>query len=492
MEKLNKSLLQSGSLAQGIERGTPPTQVKILQFGEGNFLRAFIDFFVDELNEKANWNGGIVAVQPIAQGLTDMINDQAGLYTVYLRGLENNQKTTRKRLITSLTECINPYATFDAYLAQAHNPALSVVISNTTEAGITYVANDTLAMTPPMGFPAKITQLLHARFTHFKGDKDKGLVFIPCELIDNSGDKLKEIVLQHAKDWQLSAEFTDWINEANYFANTLVDRIVTGYPKDEITAIHEELGYKDDLVVTAEIFHFLVLEGKAHELDILKARFPLHQVSDSIIWTTDATPYKHRKVRILNGGHTMSVLAAYLHGKDTVGEMMDDPLFQDFLKKGIYEEVIPTLDLDKKDLEDFAASIFDRFANPFIKHYLLSISLNSVAKFKARVLPTLLTYVDRKGALPSVITFSLAALIAFYKGGSRQVDGTAYEVSDDPEIVGFFAKGWAAGDIPKLVENTLANESFWGQDLNQVKGLTEAITNHLQIIETQGILKEGL
>ncbi|MCL1996796.1 MAG: tagaturonate reductase [Defluviitaleaceae bacterium] len=456
----------------------PPTE-KIMQYGEGNFLRAFIDFFVDQANEKGLINGSIVAVQPIAQGMGKMINDQNGLYTVVLRGLENKKEVTEKRLVTALNRCINPYEEYDLYMENVKNPQLRIIISNTTEAGITYIEGDTLEDKPPASFPAKVTQFLYRRFTHFNGDATKGFIFVACELIDNSGSKLKEIVLQYAKTWGLEADFIDWINNANYFVNTLVDRIVTGYPKDEAEQLWEELGYKDNLLATAEIFHFFVLEGEEKNLELLKEEFPLQKISKSIIWTSDATPYKQRKVRLLNGGHTMSVLAAHLCGKETVGEMMQDPVLSEYLRQGMYNEVIPTLDLSKEDLVSFADSVFDRFSNPFIKHYLLSIALNSVSKYKARVLPTLLEYQKRKGELPKNITFSLAALIVFYKGD---------KANDDTDIIDFFKNVWQETNIETVTQKVLANESFWGLDLNNVPHLTKTTTENITNIINNGMV----
>ena len=455
-----------------------PTTEKILQFGEGNFLRAFIDYFIDEANEKGIMDSGIVAVQPIPQGLGNMINEQDGIYTVILRGLENKKEVTLKRTVTALMRCINPYEHYDSYIENVKNPDLRIIISNTTEAGITYLESDTLEAKPPICFPAKITQFLYKRYLHFNGDSAKGFIFVPCELIDNSGTKLKEIVLKYASDWKLGDDFINWINSSNYFTNTLVDRIVTGYPKDEAEKIWQEIGQRDNLITTAEIFHFFVLEGEEGALDLLKEEFPLQKVSPNIIWTTDATPYKQRKVRLLNGGHTMSVLAAFLYGKETVGEMMEDPILVEYLRKGMYEEVIPTLSLSKENLVSFADSVLDRFSNPFIKHYLLSIALNSVSKYKARVLPSLLEYQKQKNELPKIITFSLAALIAFYKGS---------EAKDDADILEFFKEVWQENDPKTIAEKVLEKEEFWGQDLNKVSGLTEAITENLEDIINNGM-----
>ena len=424
MEKLNNNFLNSqGQNLKALEIGFPITNKpeKILQFGEGNFLRAFVDFFIDELNEKNLFDGSVVVVQPIGEDttLTDMINAQDSNYTVLLRGLENGQPVNRTRIVTSLSRVLNLYRDFNEYMNTMKNPDLRFIVSNTTEAGIVYVQTDMpseTALTPPDSFPAKVTSLLWQRFNHFNGAKDKGFIFIPCELIDNNGTNLKEIVLRHAKEWHLPQEFINWVNENNHFTNTLVDRIVTGYPKDEIESITNTLGYKDDLVVTGEIFHFFAIEATKEATKEINAVLPFSKAGQQVVLTEDATPYKLRKVRILNGAHTMSVLAARLSGKETVGEMMDSQVFNDYLRKGIYEEIIPVLTgVSQEELTTFADSVFDRFKNPHIKHYLLSIALNSVSKFKARVLPTILEYYNKNKSLPPTLTFSFAALIALQR-----------------------------------------------------------------------------
>jgi len=471
----------------GLQTNTPEMPERVLQFGEGNFLRAFIDYFIDELNEKDLFCGKIAIVQPIAHGMADMVNAQDGNYTAVLRGLEDGQPVDRRRIITAVSRAINPYTQFETYMATMQNPHLRFIISNTTEAGIAYAETDKLDDKPQASFPGKVAAMLYERYKIFNGDPTKGFVFIPCELIDNNGDNLKEIVLRHAANWHLPQEFIQWVETANEFSNTLVDRIVTGYPKDELSALQQEQGYKDDLLVTGEIFHFFAIEARKEWTKVLEESLPFPQIGLNAVFTEDVTPYKLRKVRILNGAHTMSVLSAFLAGKNTVGEMMDDPKMKAYLHDGIYNEIIPTLDLDKSDLESFAASVFDRFANPHIKHFLLSISLNSVAKFKARVLPSILEYHKRMGKLPQNLTFSFAALIAFYKGteirdnaliGVR--DGEEYKIMDDMPVLEFFKNQWQSGDIKTVVENTCANTAFWDVDLNQLPGFAEKVTEHVK------------
>lgn len=364
---------------------------KVLQFGEGNFLRAFVDHFIDQLNEQKLFDGSIVIVQPIAKGLVDKLNAQNSQYTVLLR----DANTVDKRLITSVSRGINPYTNFNEYLECAKNPDLCYVFSNTTEAGIAFVEDDKLEDKPPSSFPAKVTVFLYERYKHCK----KGLVFVPCELIDNNGTMLKKYILQYAQKWKLPTDFINWIENENHFTNTLVDRIVSGHPKDE--------AHDDKMLVAAETFQFFAIEAA----EDLFEELPLHKVG--AILTNDVNPYKTRKVRILNGAHTMSNAAAILCGKQTVGEMMDDPLFVEFLRKGIFNEIIPTLDLDLKDLENFAESVLERFANPYIKHFLKDISLNSESKFEVRVLPSIIEYHKRAGQLPILLTLSYAALVKF-------------------------------------------------------------------------------
>ncbi|MHB8131018.1 MAG: tagaturonate reductase, partial [Mobilitalea sp.] len=335
---------------------------KIIQFGEGNFLRAFADWMINNANASGDYKGSIVLSQPIANGLADMINDQDGIYTLAMRGIEDGQAVEKIEPITSVSRCINPYANYEELLEIARSNDLEVVISNTTEAGITYKEGDQVTDTPPTSFPAKVTVFLYERFKAFRGAMDKGLLFLPVELIDRNGDNLKKIVLQYSTEWELGDAFIEWIEKANKFTNTLVDRIVTGYPKDQIEYFEEKLGYKDNVIVTSEVFNLWVIEGKKEWADIL----PIHKNIAKVIWTDDVTPYKMRKVRILNGGHTSTVLAAYLAGHNFVGDFMKDDVFKSFLDKVVYDEVIPTLDLPKEELIDFASSVGDRFANPYI------------------------------------------------------------------------------------------------------------------------------
>lgn len=464
---------------------------KILQFGEGNFLRAFTDWMINKANENEVYKGSIVLCQPIAPGLADLINNQDGVYTLAMRGIENGNAVEKIEKITSVSRCINPYNDYNALMEIARSNDLEVVISNTTEAGITYKAGDKLTDTPPSSFPAKVTALLYERYKAFNGDTTKGLLFLPVELIDNNGAELKRIVLQYANEWELGNEFISWIETANKFTSTLVDRIVTGYPKDQIDYFEEKLGYKDNIIVTSELFNLWVIEGKKEWSNIL----PIHKTDANVIWTEDVKPYKKRKVRILNGAHTSTVLAAYLAGHNIVLDFMNDSTFKKFLDKIIYDEIIPTLDLPKEELESFAAAVSDRFSNPYIKHKLLDISLNSCSKFNARCMPSLLGYIDTTNEIPKCLSFSLAAFIKFYQGEmtesgyiGKRADGTTYQIKDSEEVLNFFNNVWKNKNFDEIATAVLKNTDFWsGKDLTEVSGLKETVKSYLEAMETTSI-----
>lgn len=464
---------------------------KVLQFGEGNFLRAFVDWMIDKANRDGIYRGSIVLCQPIAQGLKDMINAQDGVYTLAMRGAENGQPVENIEVITSVSRCINPYENYEDLMEIARSADLEVVVSNTTEAGIAYHEEDRLTDRPPVSFPAKVTAFLYERYKAFNGDPQKGLLFLPVELIDNNGAELKRIVLKYAEEWKLGQDFISWVSTANEFTSTLVDRIVTGYPRDEVSYFEEKLGYKDNIIDTSELFNLWVIEGDKKWAD----KLPVHKTDANVIWTDDVKPYKKRKVRILNGAHTSTVLAAYLAGFNIVGDFMKDDTVRTFMNDVIYKEVIPTLDLPKEELESFAAAVNDRFANPYIKHNLLDIALNSCSKFNARCLPSLLGYVEEKGELPKCLTFSLAAFIKFYQGewkdgvytGTRK-DGTQYPLRDDEAVIRFFADTWAENDAEKTAESVLSNKDFWsGKDLTEVPGLKDAVAGYLKEMDKKEI-----
>jgi tagaturonate reductase len=470
--------------------------VRILQFGEGNFLRAFVDWHIDILNEKTDFNGNVVMVQPLAEGMGAFINQQKGLYTTVLRGIHDGGPVVDYRIVTSVKECLNPYlrAEYRRYLDYAGLDTLRFVISNTTEAGISFRTGDAYTDEPPLSFPAKVTQFLHKRFIAFDGDNGKGLVFIPCELIAANGDNLKRIVLQYAADWKLGDAFIAWVEHACDFCCTLVDRIVPGFPKQEAVGICEDLGYKDDLLDAAEIFQLWVIECHNEKCGY-EDELPLNRAGLDVVWTNDQRFYRTRKVRILNGAHTLFVLAGFLYGHDEVGQCMNDPVMLEFISKGLFDEIIPSMDGDADMLRQYARDVLDRFSNPYIKHLLHSISLNSVSKFKTRDLPSILGYEAVFGKAPKILSFSIASLIAFYHGNgiaNRQMtgkrDGIDYPICDDESILRFFEDLHARTDDPRmLAHETLARSDFWGQDLSRLPGLEDAVTASLADIQTKGI-----
>ena len=465
---------------------------KVMQFGEGNFLRAFVDDFFDIANEKCGWNGKVVLVQPIAQGLTDLINAQEGLYTLYLRGSEKGVKVDDKRVISCVSRCLNPYGNWDKVLELARSEELEIVVSNTTEAGIVHESESKFDQAPPISFPAKLTRVLYERFTA----KQKGLIILSCELIDNNGRELQKCVNQYIDDWGLSDEFKAWVNGENIFCSTLVDRIVPGRIRDaeEVKRLAEINGYDDPLTDVGEVFGFWAIEGPAE----LNDRLPFKKAGVPVEVVPDVTPYKKRKVRILNGAHTGFVLGAYLAGFDIVRDCMNDDTVRGFMNKMLYEEVIPTLPLDKQDCENFASAVQDRFNNPFVNHELMSISLNSTSKWRARNMPTFLDYVEQKKELPKCLTMSLAAYIAFYSNDIQELNdkglvcrrpkGNDYVISDDRWALEFY---WEhrADSAEALVHAVLTNEQMWGQDLTAVEGLEEAVVRGLKTIRTDGALE---
>ncbi|WP_243473806.1 tagaturonate reductase [Winogradskyella sp. MH6] len=472
--KLNRSNL-------GLEERLP---IKVIQFGEGNFLRAFVDYAIQQLNKSADFNAGVAVVQPIDRGMVDMLNDQDGLYTLFLKGIQKGEEIQTKELITNIVKGINPYADFQQYLDLAKEEELQFIISNTTEAGIAYVESDTMEMQPPSSFPAKLTMLLHKRFQHFNGASDKALTIIPCELINYNSDTLKEIILKYCADWNLEEGFKTWLTEHCSFHNTLVDRIVPGYPKDQIEEYNAQLDYKDNLIVSAETFLLWVIEGG----DDLKAKLPFDKTDLDVKIVKDMQPYRTRKVRILNGAHTSMVPFSLLYGNETVKETVDNEFTGAFVNSAIFDEINHVLPMDKAELDSFAEEILDRFRNPFIKHKLADIALNSISKFKVRVLPSLLEYNEKFQKLPAHLTFAFACLIRFYKG---EWHGKALPIKDSEDIVNAFKTIWASNDYKSVASATLEKTDFWGEDLTKVNNLVETIEVALEEIDANGV-EQGL
>lgn len=487
MEKLSYELLRKQGYQGYLLEDAPE---RVLQFGEGNFLRAFVDYWFDMSNEKAGWNGKCVLVQPIAPGLAKLINEQQGLYTLYLRGRENGEKVDRKRVISSVSRCLNPYekADYDAMMEVAVSDDLEYIVSNTTEAGIVYDPACQKDDCPPSSFPAKLTQVLYKRWQAGK----KPLVILSCELIDNNGRELEKCVGQYIEQWGLEADFKAWCGECT-FCSTLVDRIVPGRIKDadEAARLEQENGYHDELIDVGEVFGVWNIEGP----EWLEDKLPFKKAGLNCPVVPDVTPYKKRKVRILNGAHTGFVLGAYLAGFDIVRDCMQDDVLRGFMNKMLYEEVIPTLPLDKADLENFAAAVQDRFNNPFVDHELMSISLNSTSKWHARNMPSFLEYIEKEGKLPPCLTMSFAAYIAFFSNDvqeltdaglvCRRPKGNTYTCSDDRWALEFY---WEHRNdsVEELVHAVMKNEQMWGRDMTEIAGFEDAVVRGLHMIREQG------
>ena len=423
----------------------------VIQFGEGNFLRGFFDYFLDVMNKKGLYEGKAVVIQPRVGGKCAMLSAQDGKYNLYLKGIENGEIKREHQFIEAISRCIDPYKSFEEYISLADDPDFRFIVSNTTEAGIAFDETCRFDDKPCKSFPGKLTQLLYRRYK--KGLC--GFIILPCELIDNNGTELKKCVLQYAELWKLEAGFTDWLDKENQFVNTLVDRIVTGYPYDETADLHPD----DKFLDTAEIFHLWVIEG-----DFLD-ELPLKKAGFNVIWTDDAKPYKKIKVRILNGAHTSLVAGALLSGIETVGEAMNDDVISAFLNKCMKEEILPTIG-ENEESTSFANSVFDRFRNPFIAHKWRSIALNSVSKFSVRVLPTVLEYKEKNGIYPKHLTLSLANLIYFYK----------YDMPEDAESVVETMKNNSIAEI-------LADSSLWQTDLSE---MAETVTEYYNRIDALG------
>ncbi|KAK8889497.1 hypothetical protein M9Y10_034245 [Tritrichomonas musculus] len=465
--------------------------IKVLQFGEGNFLRGFADYMIDIANEKGVFNGDIVMIKPREHGNLDRFHAQECQYTVSLRGIINGKATIKNRIITSVTDVVSAHKEYEKYSSFSHIDSLRYIISNTTEAGIIFDENDKFEMTPPISFPAKLAKFLYERYKYFNGSIDKGLIILPVELIDDNGLHLKECILKHSLNWKLEKEFQKWLDEACIFCSTLVDRIITGYPKEDIETLWNEWGYRDELVVAGEPYALWIIECPKD----IKNEFCLDKADLPVIYTDNLKPYKQRKVRILNGAHTSFVLASYLSGNNIVLESMKDKTIFNFIHQTIFDEVIPTLTLPRKDLVEFANDVIERFNNPYVKHELLSISLNSMAKWKARCLPTFIDYIKLNNSLPKHLSFSLAALIQFYKGdeirdkaliGHR--NGKEYLIKDDLNVLKFFAENSKKAPS-ELVKSFLSNNDFFGRDLTEIDGLADLITRYLKNINDKGMRK---
>lgn len=482
MERLNRRI--------AAEKGSVQKHpVRVLQFGEGNFLRGFVDVMLDIANEKGLFDGSVAIVKPIAAGSLAAFREQDGVYTVSLRGRENGETRVENRIVTCISDTVDVVNEYEAYAAYAGCETLRFVVSNTTEAGIVFEEEDQLSDMPPKTYPAKLTKLLYERFRYFRGAADKGLIVLPCELIENNGGTLKQCVKQYGVLWRLGTAFEKWLDESCIFCSTLVDRIVTGYPKEEAQSLWSSFGYEDRLLDTGELFALWVIESEKE----IRGELPLAEAGLPVIFTENQKPYRERKVRILNGAHTSFVLASYLAGNDFVGQSMQDETVRRFMTDTVFDEIIPTLSLPREDCEQFAGAVIERFENPFIKHALLDISLNSVSKWKARCKDSLTGYIRRFHTLPKHLVFSLAALLCFYSSdkeeegallGRRGTD--TYRIRDNAEVLAFFKK-YCGCRTEEFVQRALSEKEFWGEDMTAYAGLAEAVCGYVTKIREDGM-----
>jgi len=467
-------------------------KIKIMQFGEGNFLRAFVDWIINSMNKANVYDGGVVVVQPMSFGRCKELAEADGLYTLYLQGLQDGKAVRDHEVIKCLQDFVNPFEDYNKYLDYALSDDLEIVISNTTEAGIAFDPNDTDFTKCPNSYPGKLLAFLKKRYEAGK----KGLYIIPCELIDYNGKALREVLIKLAKHNNMDEAFISWIETANKFYNTLVDRIVPGYPRNEATEFQLNLGYQDQNMVVGEIFHLWCIDAQSVEdkaqakanLEELNALFPCDKAGLNVLFVDSIVPYKQRKVKILNGSHTTLVPVSYLAGIDTVRETIEDAELGKFVKEFIFDEVIPTIDIPHDQMVAYSNSVLERYMNPYVRHELMSIALNSCSKYKERVLPSVLQYIERKGQLPKHALFSLAALMTFYKG-ERVINGTPIALADDPKHIDNFKALWAEYDgtkagAKKLVTKVLGWADHWGKDLNTVAGVTEFVTEALYAQQT--------
>ena len=482
---------------KALNKLTAPKSVapeKIIQFGEGNFLRAFVDWIIWNMNKKTNFNASVVVVQPIERGMVEWLNGQDCLYHVNLQGRQDGKPVDQLDRIDVISRALNPYSQNAAFMALAEQPEIRFVISNTTEAGITFDPSCKFTDAPASSYPGKLTQLLYRRFKTFNGDPKKGLILMPCELIFLNGHHLKECIEQYIELWKDDfgkdyEKFKNWFLKYNYVCATLVDRIVPGFPRKDIAKLQKRAGYADNLMVQAEIFHLWVIEKPTNmSISALRKEFPADQAGLHVLIADSEKPYHERKVTLLNGPHTVLSPVAYLSGVNIVRDACQHEVIGKYIHKVQFDELMQTLDLPMDELEKFAGDVLERFDNPFVDHQVTSIMLNSFPKFQARDLPGVKTYLERKGELPKGLVFGLAAIITYYKGGKR-FDGADITPNDDPKIMQLLADLWATGDTQKVVDGVLAADFIWQEDLNKVAGLNALVKQYLDLIQEVGMLE---
>ena len=470
MKPLNKTTVEK-----------PVYPVKIMQFGEGNFLRAFVDWMIDKANNDGIMNHGIALVQPIGGGevVKQIFQKQDNLYHVYLEGIKDKQPVKEVALIKSITDIINPYTEYKKYEELFLNEGLELIFSNTTEAGIRYEEGDDLNAEPPKSFPAKMTALLHKRYRKFNGDAAKGLQIVCCELIEDNGSTLREFVIRHAQANNLGEDFVNWVKSANHFYDTLVDRIVPGFPKETINEIQEEIGFEDNLVVKGEYFHVWAIGGDSS----IKEKLPLDKAGLNVLFMDDIRPFRAKKVRVLNGAHTAMVPLALQLGCETVMDAFNTPEVEQFINRMVAEEVLPGIGEDPEELKAFAAKILERFYNPYLKHYLKDISLNSLSKWETRDFPTVADNYNKLGKQAKLTTFSLAALLVLYSGQSE----VGFTPNDTSEFVQFIQSTFNKEDIKGWVNGIINNDKIWTAPLKDLPGFADEVAVAVEAILSKGM-----
>ena len=482
-----------------MEEGGLDYPERVLQIGEGRFLRGFADWIIHQLNQMGIFQGRVVVVAPRPSGSENvrMLNRQDGLFTVGLQGIEDGQTVNRREIVTSVSRALDPGQNWESFLACAEDPKIAVIISNTTEAGIAYESESYIAGQCPKAFPAKIAAYLYHRYRHFSGALEAGVTVLPTELIHHNGDALRALVQRYAEDWSLPSAFIDWLAEANDFCNTLVDRIVTGFPPDiDRGQVFAELGYEDAFYTVAEPFYLWAIEAGAR----LQALWPGARLPRGVRFVEDVTPYERIKVRILNGAHTAMYPLAWLSKVPTVAEGMNDAILGPFVERLVLEEVIPAVadpalkprdgldggPFSPSQLREYAATTFERFRNPFLRHQIASLGLNNRAKIRARILPSLVDYAARFGEAPPKLAFSLAA--------HWLVERCQATDSAEDDIEAAMKKVQAAWDHTALaagVESWLGPDAEWGEDLSAIPDLGKRMVENIRAIWKHGV-KEAM
>lgn len=462
---------------------------KVLQFGCGVFLRGLPDYFIDKANRQGIFNGRIVAVKSTTQGDASFFHKQDGLYTLCIRDQKNGEKFEENIINSSISRVLNATEQWNEVLDCAHSREIQIIISNTTEVGIQLVAED-IRQHPPKSYPAKLLAFLYERFNAFGGSAHSGMVMVPAELVSNNGKKLEAIVLELAHLNGLEEEFLEWLENHNHFCNSLVDRIVAGKPGDEfLTSVEEELGYHDNLLISAEDFGLWAIEGD----DYIKENLSFAQADSRVIIKDNIDLHRELKLRLLNGTHTLSCGIAFFAGCKTVKDAMDDKTISSYIVDVMQNEIASAIpyDVDPKTVQDYASKVLARFRNPYLGHRWLSIALNYSTKMKLRCIPVLMKHYEKTDTVPEAIALGFAAYIYFMKAVTKKGDqyygefnGESYLIQDD--LAEIFYKRWTGLSIASLVQ-VVISDAFWGVDLLSLAGFKQSVIDKLNLIINSGM-----